>query len=659
MPGYRVSEIDGVAELWAETRGDANVCVAVLDGPVDLAHPSFAGADLNQIGGLVPQSPGSGGALRHGTHIASLIFGQPDGPVEGLAPGCRGLIIPIFADEPAGEIGRCSQTDLGRAVAQAGSAGAHIINVSSGQPSETGEAHPLLAAAVEHCAENGILIVAAAGNDGCACLQVPGALPAVIAVGAMTGDGEPAEFSNWGDRYQSQGILAPGVSVLGAEAGNGTIALTGTSYAAAIVSGVAALLMSLQLKLGEEPDALIVRRALLDSARGCEAQPAADCRQVLAGRLDVRGAVQRLKSRGNAMSGFEKISQGETTANGIGETAAPAQDRELALRSASATAPLSPRPRAAAISTVAGPMSPGGITPLNLGAARAAGCTCAPGESCSCGAAAAMQKALALGTLDIGFRSIAEHDSFAQHLNGHPRDIEQTLAYLERNPWDAASVQWILKSDETPLYAVLPFGAFARDGYDRLRQILREQVSEGVERVAVAGYVFGSTPLMTGEMVPFLVPELRCMYSWTTAKLVEAVCGRPPAANAAKETRDAYDRAAAAIRNFLERIYHELRGFGTDPRDRARIYAATNALNVSHVFADALKEDLQLDSIDAVPSPIGREGFEYWDVRMLFFDPRRQFERARREYRFAVDLSQPCPVMVGPIRSWDVSAAYR
>jgi hypothetical protein len=77
------------------------------------------------------------------------------------------------------------------------------------------------------------------------------------------------------------------------------------------------------------------------------------------------------------------------------------------------------------------------------------------------------------------------------------------------------------------------------------------------------------------------------------------------------------------------------------------------------VFADALKEDLQLDTLEAEPSPVGREGFDYWDVRMVFFDPRRQIERARREYRFPVELSQACPVMVGPIRSWDVPWALR
>ena len=76
--------------------------------------------------------------------------------------------------------------------------------------SPSGTAHPILANAVRDCASRGVLIVAAAGNDGCECLHIPGALPSVLAVGAMDSTGGPLRFSNWGTRYLTQGILAPG-----------------------------------------------------------------------------------------------------------------------------------------------------------------------------------------------------------------------------------------------------------------------------------------------------------------------------------------------------------------------------------------------------------------------------------------------------------------
>ncbi len=84
-----------------------------------------------------------------------------------------------------------------------------MINVSGGQFSPSGTAHPILADAVRACAASGVLIVAAAGNQGCDCLHIPGALPSVLAVGAMDAGGNPLPFSNWGDVYESQGILAP------------------------------------------------------------------------------------------------------------------------------------------------------------------------------------------------------------------------------------------------------------------------------------------------------------------------------------------------------------------------------------------------------------------------------------------------------------------
>jgi len=121
----------------------------------------------------------------HGTHVTSIIFGQPGSPVRGIAPKCRGLIVPIFADERL----KLSQLDLSRAIEQAINAGANIINISGGQLTDWGEAEGWLEKAVQLCNENNVLIVAAAGNDGCECLHVPAALPTVLAVGAMDEQG--------------------------------------------------------------------------------------------------------------------------------------------------------------------------------------------------------------------------------------------------------------------------------------------------------------------------------------------------------------------------------------------------------------------------------------------------------------------------------------
>src|SRR5689334_15579163 len=90
----------GLAELRRVTDGDPRVCVAILDGPVDLSHACFQGANLSAGRGPLPRKAPSGAAAKHGTHVASIVFGG--GAVHGISPGCRGITIPIFDDDETG-----------------------------------------------------------------------------------------------------------------------------------------------------------------------------------------------------------------------------------------------------------------------------------------------------------------------------------------------------------------------------------------------------------------------------------------------------------------------------------------------------------------------------------------------------------------------------
>lgn len=93
--------IAGQQKLWAETLGDPQICVAVLDGWVDRSHPCFKGANLTPLESLTSTISRHGSAAQHGTHVTSIIFGQHDGAVRGIAPQCQGLLIPIFTDAKA------------------------------------------------------------------------------------------------------------------------------------------------------------------------------------------------------------------------------------------------------------------------------------------------------------------------------------------------------------------------------------------------------------------------------------------------------------------------------------------------------------------------------------------------------------------------------
>lgn len=265
----------------------------------------------------------------------------------------------------------------------------------------------------------------------------------------------------------------------------------------------------------------------------------------------------------------------------------------------------------------------------------------------------------ALGTLGYDFGAEARRDSIAQHMADpdnpapNPQDPTQLLAYLEANPDQAAAVIWTLSLDATPIYAVMPRGPFAATAYERLRQFLREQISEGVERISIAGLIIGRVRLMSGQSVPLIWPDLRCMYSWSTAALVEAIAGEPPPDSADPEEQETYAQKVAAVVNFLERVYYELRNLGTTPQERAINYAASNALTAAGIFEAALQAEMELDTIEVERSPICRPDSECWDVVLCFFDPESVL-RSRKCYRFTIDVSDVCPVMVGKVKSWSM-----
>jgi cyanobactin maturation PatA/PatG family protease len=293
-----LADISGLAALWQQASGgDPGIRIAIIDGPVDLSHPALSGARVT-VGGqfVAPASP----IIRseHGTHITSVIMGVPGSPVLGVAPNCTATVLSIYRENANGELEPSSQATLALAINQALADGADVINISSGQQTPTGQADRILADAVRACSDAGKLIVAAAGNDGCRCVQVPGSLESVLAVGACDLAGNPLPFSNFGDPYLDNGILAPGENVTGASPIRHVALRSGTSFAAPIVTGVVALLLSCLRQSGREADPQAVRAALLASAAPCDDGTADVAPRCLAGRLDISGAVAALLGQG-------------------------------------------------------------------------------------------------------------------------------------------------------------------------------------------------------------------------------------------------------------------------------------------------------------------------------------------------------------------------
>ncbi len=373
--------------------GDPNVTIAVLDGPVDLTHDCFRGARLTPLKTVASVTSADGGATEHGTHVASLIFGQLGSSIEGIAPFCGGLIVPVFGDDSL----KCSQLDLARAILLAVENGAHVINISGGQLAKSGEPHPILAQAIDSCIRQNVLIVAAAGNDGCECLHIPAAVASVLAVGAMDDKCQPLPSSNYGSTYRNQGILAPGSDILGAALQGGMARKSGTSFATPLVSGLAALLLSSQIKVGRSPDPRAVGEALLHSAIPCIPSGVEECSRILAGRINVQGAIDHIQKGVMSMSEVENHSMSEA-----GFTASE-------IKGDGGTG--SPMP--------SGPAEISGIAMSDLTPSDG-GCGCGGGEKksgCGCGGEKVAQKlpfVYALGKLGYDFGSEARRNSFTQ-----------------------------------------------------------------------------------------------------------------------------------------------------------------------------------------------------------------------------------------------------
>jgi len=227
---------------WSITTGEG-VLIAVIDTGIDITHPalryrisprSFNSHSL-RIGIQYVQDDDG-----HGTHVAGIIAASArGGTVAGVAPGAELLV--IKANSPgAGYFERASWL---RGVNYAVENGARIINLSLGRHHHSGpdpNEHSVLRTAVNA----GVVIIAAAGNDGYRRANFPAAYPEVIAVSALQ---EPGVFdgrfsnSNFGPEIA---LAAPGGQIYSTLPASRTGNKSGTSMAAPAVAGAAALVLS-------------------------------------------------------------------------------------------------------------------------------------------------------------------------------------------------------------------------------------------------------------------------------------------------------------------------------------------------------------------------------------------------------------------------------
>jgi membrane-anchored mycosin MYCP len=249
----------GLERAWELSTG-AGVTVAVVDSGVDARQPKLSGAMVPGYDFVATQVPpgwwrlpgglgdcGDDGAT-HGTAVAGLIAARPgnDDRVEGVAPRAR-----IASIRLVDGVDNASPEMIAAAIRSAAELGT-VLNLSFAEPVD----RPAIRQAIRYALGRDVVVVAAAGNEssGPGAKWYPAAYPGVLAVAALKLDGSPLQSSNGGPWI---GIAAPGEGLTAPAAVTGYVRLKGTSFATALVSGVAALVRS---RFPSMRSAAVVRR---------------------------------------------------------------------------------------------------------------------------------------------------------------------------------------------------------------------------------------------------------------------------------------------------------------------------------------------------------------------------------------------------------------
>jgi thermitase len=239
---------------WDTTVGTGTI-IAIVDTGIDISHPDLSDRIVAGYNTLT-DSPDAVDDNGHGTRMAGIAAATGFNylGIIGVAPNAWLMPIKSLDSTGAG-----TYADVAQGIVYATDHGARVINLSLGGAVDSST----LLTAVTYALDHGIVLVAAAGNDGFSVQAYPAAYPGVIAVAATDAGDSAATFSNYGPWIS---LAAPGVGILTTDLGGGYIDSTGTSPASPFVAGAAALLLSLNPQL--QPQELAAALDLASDDRG-------------------------------------------------------------------------------------------------------------------------------------------------------------------------------------------------------------------------------------------------------------------------------------------------------------------------------------------------------------------------------------------------------
>jgi type VII secretion-associated serine protease mycosin len=227
-----------VAGAWTYANG-AGVTVAVIDSGVDANHPDLIGQVLPGLDLVDPDGNGEADLVGHGTTVSAIIAGRSDdnAGVIGIAPKAR--ILPVRVLDQRNRYD--DAIIVAKGVRWAVDHGARVINLSLGGNGSSAA----LAAALDYAFAKDVVVVACTGNVSASSTSgvwYPAREPGVLAVAGM----EQAGDVLWSGSITGKEtvITAPATQLVGARAGGGYWRVQGTSFAAPMVTGTAALIRS-------------------------------------------------------------------------------------------------------------------------------------------------------------------------------------------------------------------------------------------------------------------------------------------------------------------------------------------------------------------------------------------------------------------------------